>query len=144
MSDTVNAKGYVQDVHLDERPPPLSTSGPIAWLRINLFDTWYNALLTLLVGYVVIDLGIGIFDWAIWSATFSEISPDECRASVSGACWSFVHNWWRFILFGLYPYDEQWRPAAFLGLAIAMIGYSCWPGSWRKSLVYMWAVALVM
>ncbi|MBV6632478.1 MAG: amino acid ABC transporter permease [Alphaproteobacteria bacterium] len=144
MSDTVNTKSYVQEVHLDERPPPLSTSGPIAWLRIKLFNTWYNSLLTLIVGYVVIDLGIGIVDWALVSASFSDVPPDECRASVSGACWSFVHNWWRFILFGLYPYDDQWRPALFLALAIAMIGFSCWPGSWRKSLAYMWGVALVV
>ena len=146
MSDTATNQSdtFVQTSQIDQRPPPISVSGPIAWLRDNLFNTWYNALLTLLVGYLVIDTGIAILNWAVLEASFEPLDPQVCKDTVSGACWSLVHNWWRFILFGLYPNDQHWRPALFIGLAIAMIGFSCWPGSWRRSLAYMWGVALVV
>ena len=29
----------------------------------------------------------------------------------AGACWGFVAEKWRLILFGRYPYEQQWRPA---------------------------------
>ena len=36
-----------------------------------------------------------------------------CRADRAdfGACWAVIPEKYRFILFGTYPFDEQWRPA---------------------------------
>ena len=144
MSDTAAMKQYVQEKPVEQKPPPASEAGIIGWFRTNLFNTWYNAIFTILIGYLVFDLAYMILDWAVFSATFSDIPPAECRASVEGACWAFVHNWWRFILFGLYPYDLQWRPGLFLGLSIVMIGISCYPGAWKKWLAWLWLAALVV
>ena len=50
----------------------------------------------------------GVSSHAVWSA------PDgrACHAASGGegACWAFIGVWYRFILFGRYPYAEQWRP----------------------------------
>ncbi len=39
-------------------PPPRSETGLAGWLRANLFSTWYNSALTVVVGIVV--------GWALW------------------------------------------------------------------------------
>jgi general L-amino acid transport system permease protein len=48
---------------------------------------------------------LGFID-AVWR-------PDAraCREA-SGACWGFIAEKHRFILFGTYPFEEHWRPAA--------------------------------
>ena len=51
-----------------------------------------------------------IIDWAFLDAVWR---PDAkaCRAT-EGACWGFIAEKHRFILFGTYPYEQHWRPAA--------------------------------
>jgi general L-amino acid transport system permease protein len=142
MSDTTMHDTYVQAQQIAQRPPPVSDAGVFGWLRTNLFSTWYNCIFTVLIGGLIAYIAYGLLDWMVFDATFKNMPPEECRANVSGACWAYVHNWWRFIMFGLYPYEQQWRPGAFLLLAIAMIGLSCWPGAWKKWLAAAWLVAL--
>ena len=75
---------------------------------------------------------------AIW--TLPEASSSAaCRAARGrGACWAVVHERYRFILFGTYPSDEQWRPAVvclmFISLYLASAIRAWW--SWR--LVGVW------
>ena len=42
----------------------------------------------------------------------------------SGACWAMVGEKYRFILFGRYPYDQQWRPAICIALFIGLYAVS--------------------
>lgn len=59
-------------------------------------------------------------DWAVLKAVFR---PDEaaCRALAhSGACWGVVAEKIRPLLFGRYPYEEQWRPL--LALVVMLLG----------------------
>ena len=46
-------------------------------------------------------------DWGVINAVFQ---PDyeACHAS-DGACWGFVAEKWRMIIFGRFPYEEQDR-----------------------------------
>ena len=50
-----------------------------------------------------------LIDWAFLDAVWR---PDSkaCRAG-EGACWGFIAEKHRFILFGTYPYELHWRPA---------------------------------
>ena len=53
-----------------------------------------------------------LFLWGVEGAVFA---PDyEACRQASGACWGFVAEKWRIILFGRFPYEEQWRPPAVL------------------------------
>lgn len=87
----------------------------------------------------------GLFQWgaanAVWSGT-----GQACRAAEEGACWAFVHEKLRFFLFGLYPQDEQWRPALAALVIILMGGLSMLPRFWKAWLPLTWiavfAVAL--
>ena len=38
-----------------------------------------------------------------------------------GACWAVIADKYRLILFGRYPYDEQWRPAIVVVLFIGAL-----------------------
>ncbi|MBL4877179.1 MAG: amino acid ABC transporter permease, partial [Cohaesibacteraceae bacterium] len=51
MSDINHA--YVLTEMADERPAPVATSGPILWLRTNLFSSVTNASLTIFALYLV-------------------------------------------------------------------------------------------
>ena len=51
---------------------------------------------------------------------------------------------YRFILFGTYPFNEQWRPAGVCLIFIALFYLSSRRSWWRKELVAVWAAALVL
>ena len=51
--------------------PPVSRLAPVQWIRQNLFSTWYNTLLTLAVGWLLVTSVVPVFDWLIFGATFS-------------------------------------------------------------------------
>ncbi|MBO9456987.1 amino acid ABC transporter permease [Paracoccus sp. R12_1] len=71
-----------------------------------------------------------LIDWGIMRATFdASARQPECDAN-GGACWSVIANRWRLIMFGLYPYEEQWRSAlACLAVVVTMV-LSCLPAFW--------------
>lgn len=88
---------------VDNTKPPRTRVGIIGWLRTNLFNTWYNSLLTLGILYVFWIIIPPFIRWAfidsLWMSTGS-----ECQAA-GGACWSVIPANIRFIMFGFYPYD---------------------------------------
>ena len=74
---------------------------------------------------------------------FRAIRPSACRAIRGlGACWAVIPEKFRFILFGTYPYDQQWRPALATLTFIALFYLSSRRSWWRKELVLVWAAAL--
>jgi general L-amino acid transport system permease protein len=83
-------------------PPPKNTIGPIAWLRENLFSSWFNAFLTIVVGAAVVWATLAIADWALTAAR-----------------WHVITNNLRLFLIGQYPGDQAWR--IWLNLAILSI-----------------------
>lgn len=71
------------------------------------YSPWAT-LLTFVVGAVVCAVLFFLFRWGVWNAEWAA-DPAAC-AKADGACWGFVTEKWRLILFGRYPYEEQWRP----------------------------------
>ncbi len=47
-----------------EVKPPVLTIGPLAWLRKNLFSTWYNIVLTLLCHLATLCASRNGHQWA--------------------------------------------------------------------------------
>ena len=63
-----------------------------------------------------------------------------CRAIRGlGACWAVIPEKFRFILFGTYPFDQQWRPALATLTFVALFFVSSRRSFWRKELVLVWA-----
>jgi general L-amino acid transport system permease protein len=60
-----------------------------------------------------------------------------------GACWAILPDKYRLILFGRYPYDQQWRPAVCVVLYIGLYIVSAMRVFWRKELALIWLATLV-
>lgn len=122
-------------------PPPVTQTGVIGWLRKNLFSSVWNSILTLLALWLLFEAVPPLLNWAILDAVWTEVSPEVCREA-SGACWAFLHEKYRLIIFGRFPYEEQWRPLlAIVGLIVA-IAISCNRRFWKPWLALVWVGAL--
>ncbi|HEX6958378.1 MAG TPA: amino acid ABC transporter permease [Ferrovibrio sp.] len=124
-------------------PPPSSTTGPIAWVRERLFSSPLNAVLTILAVWLLVMIIPALIEWGLVQAHFTAATSAECRGH-PGACWAFIGEKYRFILFGLYPYDEQWRPLLAVLVLIGLIVATCMPLFWKPRLIVIWAVGLVV
>jgi general L-amino acid transport system permease protein len=121
--------------------PPSSQIGPVAWARKNLFSSIPNTLLTLLALFLLVKLVPPLLDWLLFSAVFTSSGPEACK-DAAGACWSLVAVKHRFMLFGFYTYEEQWRPAIATIVLLALICGSGYPRFWGKPLAVAWLVGL--
>jgi general L-amino acid transport system permease protein len=110
---------------------PSAPSGPLRWMRRHLFGGWFNTLLALAALALLLVVVPALWRWAI---TDSRTAPAEYKACVDagGACWAYLQAKWRLILFGTYPYAEQWRPALAMGLFIGAVVASCVPALWTS------------
>ena len=122
--------------------PPITEVGVIGWLRSNLFNSWYNSLLTILVVMFLWQVVPPFFNWAfvdsLWNST-----AEECR-DISGACWSIVPRNVSFIFFGFFPEDQHWRPGLAMFLLLSLVFYSKDRNHWKKSLGWLWLVGLIV
>lgn len=117
-------------------------STAIDWLRRNLFSSVLQTVLTLVLLTVIVTIGAKLLRWGVTDAVFSG-GAAECRAA-AGACWAVIGEKYRPILFGLYPYDEQWRPALCMLIWFVSVGLSLSPACWHSRFLWpVWAVALV-
>ena len=112
------------------------------WVRDNLFGNWASGAFTLLILFLLYKTLPPLVDWAFLEAVWR---PDSkaCRAS-EGACWGFIAEKHRFILFGTYPYDLHWRPAIATVLLIAMWIFSGFRANWRWWLAPLWLAGLTL
>ena len=122
-----------------ERPRPV-TAGAFAWLRANLFNSVSNTILTLAALYLLAVIIPPVIRWAVVDAIWHADSGRACRAG--GACWAFIVEKGRFILFGRYPYQEHWRPLFVVVIFIAMILASCDRRLWGRRLALLWLAGL--
>jgi general L-amino acid transport system permease protein len=77
--------------------------------------------------------------WAVIDATWSG-NAAACRAA-GGACWAFIREKFWFSVFGLYPYEERWRPAMMLVILVVMVVASTFRRFWNRNLLIAWVIA---
>jgi len=76
-------------------------------LNKNINSNWFNALLTLLIIFVLIQNIPPLLNWLFFDANFVGETKEECTGS--GACWIFIKIWFPRFIYGLYPNAEIWR-----------------------------------
>jgi len=76
-------------------------------LNKNINSNWFNALLSLLIIFVLIQNIPPLLNWLFFDANFVGETKEECTGS--GACWIFVKIWFPRFIYGLYPNAEIWR-----------------------------------
>jgi general L-amino acid transport system permease protein len=115
--------------------------GAIAWVRANLFSSVPNSVLTLVALWLLARYVPPFFNWAFVDAVWHAPNSRLCRES-HGACWAFIAEKHRFILFGTYPYEEHWRPALSILVFIGLFVISAMRRFWTPWLVLVWLVGL--
>jgi len=124
------------------KPSARTGSDPISWLRQNLFSSWTNTAATLVIVYLLWKLMLPFLDWALVTAVWWSPDAKACRTDDSGACWALIADKHRFMLFGTYPFDAQWRPALASLIFVALYVVSAMRACWRPWLALVWLVGL--
>ena len=97
-----------------EMRPPRLVVGPLAWLRKNLFSTWYNTALTLLAAWLLYLFFKPAIEWA----------TTEAR-------WGVIEANLTLFMIGQYPRDQIGRVWLTIFLLAGLIGLS-W-GVWKNA-----------
>jgi general L-amino acid transport system permease protein len=135
-----------------ENPLPLGrarrvgSNSLIGWLRANLFSSIPSSVISLLLIFLLAKACLSLVQWGYWNAiwTVPDNQTNACRAIRGlGACWAVIPEKYRFILFGTYPFDQQWRPALAILTFIALFWLSSRRRFWRRELVLVWVAALL-
>lgn len=81
----------------------------------NLWRSFFYSPTASLITIALILIGgaAGWYAWR-WGIADAVFRADfkACMANHDGACWGFVTEKWRLIIFGRYPYEIQWRPTS--------------------------------
>jgi len=83
----------------------------------------FNAVLTLLIIFVLIKSIPPIMNWFVLDANIAGDTKEACTGS--GACWTYIKIWLRRFVYGMYPNELQWRIniSFILLIALAFVGY---------------------
>lgn len=119
------------------QPPVRSPASITRWAVAHPTRLLASVVLIALLGWLVVPLA----GWLVLDARWAGATAQACREA-SGACWAFVAEKHRLILFGTYPFEEQWRPALASALLIALILISGVRRFWHRGLVAAWALGL--
>ena len=92
-------------------------------LNKNINTNNFNAILSLLIIFIILKSIPPILSWFFIDASFAGDSKDVCTGS--GACWTYIKVWMRRFMYGMYPNGEQWRiNLSFIALALlGSVGY---------------------
>lgn len=121
---------------------PVPARASAGWLRRNLFATPASAVATVLLGALVAWAAPRALRWALTGAVF-RADEAACRAlDHRAACWGFVAEKHRLILFGRYPWAEQWRPLLATALVVAMLVATAVPRLWHRWILSAWALVM--
>lgn len=132
----------VTEATFSRNPAP---PGRLETIRKRYFRSPVQALISVLgLGFLAWVLW-NVLDWAVFSAVFDgQATAETCRAA-GGACWTVIAQRWRIILFGLYPFDQQWRSALACVVVVAMVVLSCVPAFWTgPRLASVWVIGTAL
>jgi len=117
-------------------PPPLEASGPIGWLRKNLFNSWFNSALTILIAALLLKCIPPVISWAFIDAVWTG-GPTACSPE-GGACWAFIVAKFRILFVGTYPQELIWRPMAAGILLVGMVAATVTEYVKNRYLILSW------
>jgi len=117
----------------------------LAWMRRNLFSSPFNTALTLLCVAFLAWVVPPAVQWLFIDAVWGRQPVQACEAvRGQGACWAVVWEKFRFMMFGTYPYEEQWRPAIVIVVLVALLVISALRRFWNRRLIVIWAVGIAV
>jgi general L-amino acid transport system permease protein len=122
--------------------PPRVRARLMTRLRQSLFQSAASAVLTILTIWFVLMLAPPLVQWLLVKASFQAPDAQACREA-GGACWAFIREKYRLILFGTYPHAEQWRPLLATALLVASIVWTATRRLAGLQIVGLWAFTIL-
>ena len=113
--------GYVRSDLVDARPAPSRTSGPVAWMRKNLFATPVDSVLTVLGILFLAWVVPPLYGFFFGNAVGPGGTVEQCRMENAGACWAYIAAEMEFFIYGFYDIPEQWRPNIVFALGALLL-----------------------
>jgi general L-amino acid transport system permease protein len=126
------------------RPAPVKTEGLVPWIRRNLFANWQSTVTTVALVALFVYWLPGLADWALFKAVFQRDAGVCQEARGTGACWGVIAEKYRLIIFGYYPFEQQWRPEVATLLLVGLLVASCIRTFWKPWLAALWVVVLAL
>jgi len=127
MSDTF--------VPINPRPAPVNTEGLGPWVRRNLFGNVPSSVVTLALLALAAWLLPQLISWALLKAVWAP-NAEQCQAARGvGACWGVITEKYRLIIFGRYPFEQQWRPQIATIVLVGLLVASCVRVFWKPWLL---------
>ncbi len=119
----------IESLKFGETLPPPDPPGLRKWLRDNLFNDWFNTILTILSVTFVAYAAINIILWIFTSANWAPIAGFPTLYAV-----------------GQYPRDELWRVGFGLSLFVLLMGLSWgkWGGIIRSIAIFIGAIFAIL
>ena len=100
----------------------------------SLNSTTFNAVLTLLIIFILFKYTPPLLNWSIFDADFIGSTKEDCTSE--GACWVFVKVWFKRFMYGMYPNPEQWRINAAFLILFALVGAAFFvPPKYKKYII---------
>ena len=91
MSDThAQSVAYVRETAIPASPAPANETGPVKWMRDNLFATWANGLLTVAALYVIYLVLSSTLPWILGG--WRSMIICRCRAAPRATAGSAVRS----------------------------------------------------
>jgi general L-amino acid transport system permease protein len=130
------------DVKVDG-PPRLTAGSPkrstrYSWTQLgrSLVGSLANAVTSLVILGGVIAVVPRILSWAFVHAAWS---GDGSDCTDAGACWAFIRAKLPFILFGIYPPGQRWRPILVVITVLLLVLWTLPRSHWSKRTLLLWA-----
>ena len=125
-----------------ENTPPKSNSKASTELASALSHNPISFLISVTLILLTIWGIFQLLDWGLFNAVFN-VDEAACAASRgSGACWGMIHEKFRLIVFGRYPFEEQWRAGFACILMLMVFAWSATTQAWspkrRIQLMITW------
>ena len=97
-------------------------------------STTFNAVLTLLIIFILFKYMPPLLNWLILDADFIGSAKEDCTSD--GACWVFVKVWFKRFMYGMYPNPEQWRINTAFLILFALVGAAFFvPPKYKKYII---------
>jgi general L-amino acid transport system permease protein len=138
---------YVRRLLMDAQPAPLTMTGPIGWLRANLFSTPFSTVLTILALLLIAWVVPPFARFLVIDATWTGVDRAACLPSATrpevGVCWPFVWEWFGYFIYGSYPIGQRWRVDVFFVLLAIGVGWLLWLRAPRRDLGAIYAFVVL-
>ncbi len=94
------------------------------WLKARLFSSSLNALITLIISVLVVNVVRRVLDWAWFSANFDTDPKLAAASEHTGATWGTIYANFKLFMVGQFDPEQLWRVWASVAVVVVLAAIS--------------------